>query len=135
MTNVEIYSKIIGLALLCSTLVGVFAGIALYWLKDKFVTKEVFNQHMNAHATDITALKFSQVETKNEVKQFSDKIESLKEWISEKLKQQDTNTMKELVHINANIKQYVQTNTNVAHKLMELEDKIQEMEIKLAKLN
>lgn len=132
MSNLELYSKIIGLAVICATLVGIFAGIALYWLKDKFVTKEVFNQHITAHASDITSLKGSQLETKYEIKQFADKIESLKEWISDKLKQQDTNTIKELMHINDNIKQYIDSNNNVINKVAQLEDKVQEIEIMIA---
>ena len=135
MNNIEIYAKIIGLAVTSAVFVGILTGIALYWLKDKFVTKDIFNQHITAHATDITHLKAYQIESKLEIKQFTDKIENLKEWISERLKQQDTNTMKELMHINNNIRQYVNSNTTALEKLMELEDKIQELEVKLAKMN
>ena len=117
------------------TIIGIFSTVCFFWLKDKFVQKEVFDMHITAHATDITTLKTSHMEAKYEIQKFADKIDSLKDWISEKLRQQDTATMKELVHINNNIKQYVQSNESASKMVMALEDKVQEIEIKLASLH
>ena len=75
------------------------------------------------------------MEAKYEIQKFADKIDSLKDWISERFRQQDTSTMKELVHINNNIKQYVQSNESASKMVMALEDKVQEIEVKLATLS
>ena len=114
------------------TIIGIFSTVCFFWLKDKFVQKDTFDHHITAHALDITSLKNGHMEAKYEIQKFTDKIDSLKDWISEKLRQQDTATMKELVHINNNIKQYVQSNESASKMVMALEDKVQEIEVKIA---
>ena len=117
------------------TIIGIFSTICFFWLKDKFVQKDTFEQHITAHSLDITSLKNSHMEAKYEIQKFADKIDSLKDWISERFRQQDTSTMKELIHINNNIKQYVQSNESASKMVMALEDKVQEIEVKLATLS
>ena len=126
---------VLGIIIAGCTIIGIFSTLCFVWLKDKFVQKTTFEQHINAHALDITSLKTSHTEAKYEIQKFADKIDSLKDWISEKLRQQDTATMKELVHINNNIKQYVQSNDNASKMVMALEDKVQEIEVKIALMN
>lgn len=135
MISITSTSAVMGTIIAGCTIIGIFSTVCFFWLKDKFVQKEMFDLHITAHATDITTLKNSHMEAKFEIQNFANKIDSLKDWISDKLRQQDTSTMKELVHINNNIKQYVQSNESASKMVMALEDKVQEIEIKLASLH
>lgn len=130
--DIDLTYKILGLVAVSFTVLGVLTGIVLVWLKDKFVEKKDFEQFKKDSSTDLVNLEKRQTSAEYELKSFNQAIADLKLWLGEKLKEQDKDMTKEILHLSNNVKQYVNSNTSASTKLMQIEDELQSIKERLA---